>query len=54
MKNTLIVDRARYEQIYPMLGENKNDILKRRGVNYSMKMLLDFYIIVEAFAVVKY
>lgn len=49
MKNTLIIDRARYESVHPMISfsADKSELMNRRGVNYAMIMMLDFYIVEE-------
>lgn len=49
MKNCLIIDRARYESVHPMISfaADQSELSKRRGVNYAMIMHLDFYIIEE-------
>lgn len=49
MKNSLIIDRARYESVHPMISfsNDKSKLMNRRGVNYAMIMMLDFYIVEE-------
>lgn len=49
MKNTLIIDRDRYESVHPMISfsGDKSELMNRRGVNYAMIKMLDFYIVEE-------